>query len=277
MMKHHAKLATGLSALVVLPLLNQEEDRVLLQNAFEDIVASIEVVGRLAEQVPEDPDGARELLLRITEPQSVPDAQLDQRLNDLRHEVSLLQMEMDARLAMQGSGAPIEKRALPPAKRPQVANAAGLTDSLRSVMRRNLRAPEGGTGSPYGSGGPAGAGGSGASGMLPAQSLPSGAQAGGYSADPVGQARASFYAKRFDEVLRLTQDRSDIPSRYLRSRCLTRLSRFDEAIELLTGILEEAGDSYEGRRAATDIEFVRWKRTFVDALPEGMRRQGAGL
>ena len=278
MMRHHAKLATFLSALAMLPLVRQDGDRVLLESAYSDIVGSLDVMHRIEAQVADDPEGARALLLDVTEPQAMPAAELDARLDELRREVSLLRMELDARQDEDGIVHPDPK--VPPGltvRAPRSGSrTAGLSDDLRNTLRTRLE-----TTSPIEA--PSGHASSGHA-MEPAQAKPGLPAArntrrlepNGYSADPIGQARASFYAKRYGDALTLLEGRNDLQARYMRSRCLTQLDRFEEAIAILSDILVTNPESYEGRRAAVDIEFARWKQEFIGNLPKGMRRTGSG-
>jgi len=277
MMKHQTTLVTGLAALALVPTLGMGQEEVkALENALAGTVRALEIFAGLEEQLKVDADATLPLILSATEAPQMEDATADDRLGSLRRQVSLLQMELDAiENPMAGdpktvAGVLDDEGANPLATAPLVVHdpnrapaiprvSQGLPESVRSLMRRTVKSEA----EEY------------ATQQAPAVTTdlhtPT-IEPGAYSADPMRQAKASYHAGRFADGLVLLEGRTDTQSLYWRARCLMRLERHAEAIDLLTSIVESAGDTYEGRRAATDLEFARWKRDFEEKLPEGLKR-----
>ena len=54
------------------------------------------------------------------------------------------------------------------------------------------------------------------------------------------------------------------------ARCLDKLGRIDEALELLQALVDGDDPAFM-QRGRTDLDFLVWKRTFDRNLPAGMR------
>ena len=283
MMKFQTALVSGLTAALVVPgaVLGQDEVSAL-ENALSGTVRAIEVLSGLETQLDQDPVATVPLLIAATEEPGMTDDTLDERLNSLRSQVSLLRMELDAiESPMAGDpqtatgGAPVgtaPTTGLPPqaprANDP-LANAAGaqapyVSTGLDPALMARIRQRANGTSATP----KTQTGGEGSS-----EDKAAAPKIGTYSADPLGQARASYNAGRYEDGITILSGRTDVKSRYWTARCLTRLGRYGEAIPILEDITKQAGDSYEGRRAQTDLEFARWKRDFEQKLPDGLRKE----
>lgn len=90
----------------------------------------------------------------------------------------------------------------------------------------------------------------------------------GYSADPLRHARACFRAERFERALEIlaTMDES-AEVLFWTGRALERLERLDEAVATMERASRLDPESLTGRRAAESLEFLVWKRDFVETLP----------
>ena len=53
---------------------------------------------------------------------------------------------------------------------------------------------------------------------------------------------------------------------------MEKLDRLDAAAGASSSTRSSAPESIEGRRAQTDLDFIRWKQEFVEKLPEGRRQ-----
>ncbi len=261
MMRLHSVLSAGLAAFFVLPtalpsLGISQDDLHLLEDALSRTVRALEVMGTLEERLRSPDPSMIELVLSSTEPAHLPTAEGGERLETLRREVSLLQMEVDS-LEASSSTCPAD-----PA-RPGITT--GLDEETRQSLRMPLHPEEPSTAEPL------------AAPSTERTSEPSKEtqpELPGYSADPLRQAMACYRAGRHERALSLLESREDLEALYWRSRCLTQLERTDEAIALLTRIIESAGDSYAGRRAESDLDFLRWKKDFRARLPQSPQSGG---
>lgn len=272
MMKHQTTLVTGLATLLVAPpILFGDELQDTLEQALAGTVQAIEVVTGLQEKLTEDPEGAIPLVLSVTEAPDTSGQEQDERLSSLRQEVSLLQMQLDAMenpdVASTATGGSVLGTTTGNAGSSGTASAAllprtqtGLSPSVRALLARNA-SPR--TANPALQQ---------TTRTVTAAPQPT-VEKDSYSADPLGQAKASYRAGRFADGLVLLEGRTDGESMYWRARCLARLDRYDEAIETLTKVIALEGDSYTGKRAATDLEFFQWKRDFDKKLPGADARE----
>jgi len=81
----------------------------------------------------------------------------------------------------------------------------------------------------------------------------------GFVADRSRLGRACWRGGRYLEgVAALEPLAGDPRSDYWRARCLERLSRHTEALQLYRHVVEVAGASPEGRSAHEDLEFLEW-------------------
>jgi hypothetical protein len=277
MMKHSVGIATGLASLLVLPAALGQQEVQRLNEALSEISHAIDVMTGIDQALQEEPGRGIDLVLSATETPHLEQRGLDDRLGSLRKEVSLLQMEVDA---LESPGARMTLQPFVPSGpaaggggRDSMVNppvVTGLDDSLRAAISRR----EVGR---VGRSGPLPLSGSGSGSGTFTNETPESPEHGGYTADPLGQAQACYRVGRYQQGLELLRELDDTTALYWKSRCLERLDRLDEALAFLTRVVAAEGESYEGRRAAKDLEFLKWKKAFLQKLPEGMqdaRRDG---
>ena len=267
MLRHQTALASVLGSVLVVASLGDGEIRTL-EDALGETARAIEVLHGIEKRLAQDPAGALGLVLSATEPPILDERARDERLEALRDEVNLLQMELDA------SGSPLAGAPLVPAPLSAATPApmvvplssggeltTGLDDSMRRLLELEsaptpVKEPTAGTRTAEAR--PAGP-------RAPAPSEPRtiSPEGQGYSADPLHHAIACYRAERFAEVLELLgPDEKDLEALYWRARALEKLGRVDEALETLARVIErgKTGDVVE--RAATELEFLAWKRDF---------------
>jgi len=90
----------------------------------------------------------------------------------------------------------------------------------------------------------------------------------GYSADPVKHASALYRAGRYQEGFALIAKLTEPAAVYQQARFLEKLGRLDEAIAALESVDGKLPEGYEAQRAQSDLEFFRWKRDFLERIPE---------
>lgn len=275
MMRFQTLVAGLLAPVLVLPVVLGQGQLSTLQSALSGTERALSVLHDLEHQLETDPAGALGLVLAATEEPVGDEMQRDQRLESLRNQVSLLQMELDSLqspvLAPDGSvqsalGTRPPEMALEPQTAPRVTT--GLDDSLRSLLssgsesRMPARSEGGsnrdGTRTP-------------AAHARPARDE-SAPETGGeelYSADPLRHGITCYRAGRYAEALQLLGPLDDATALYWQARTLERLERLDDAIGAMERAIAKGGEGFEQRRAQTDLEFLRWKRDFVQNLPKG--------
>jgi tetratricopeptide (TPR) repeat protein len=292
MMKHNVAIATGLASLLVLPTALGQQDVAQLDDALREISHALEVMTGIEQQIQAQPERGIDLVLSATEVPHLEQRELDGRLDTLRNEVSLLQMELDA-LDSPGMTMTLQPF-VPSGPAPDAlgrmadpsragALATGLDDSLRATLsnRQASRSARSGQSSSRTASNPT---------HDPAHdpahdptrdpSYDPSRQAPefeGYTADPLGQARTCYRVGQYQRGFDLLVELEDLEALYWKARCLERLERLDEAIALLNQIVTAEPDSYQGQRAAKDLEFYEWKKQFMQKLPTGMqsrRREG---
>jgi len=274
MMKHSVGIATGLASLFVLPMALGQQDVERFNEALNEISHAIDVMTGIDQALKEEPDRGIGLVLSATEAPHLEQRGLDDRLGSLRKEVSLLQMELDALESPSATmtlqpfvrSEPAADGGSPDARveSPVRTMITGLDDSLRAEISRRETSQAGRPFSGTGTGMSTGT-----------NRSAEGPEHGGYTADPLGQAQACYRTGRFQQGLELLEELEGTTALYWKARCLDRLERLDEALALLAQIKAEEGDSYEGRRAAKDLEFIEWKQTFLQKLPSGMQDGGS--
>lgn len=262
MMRFQTSVTAMLASLLVVPVLIGQGSVGTLEDALSGTKRAIEVLKGLEKKLVEDPATALALVLSATEAPGGTDVQREQRLEALRSEVNLLQMEYDALQspALAGDGAvqgllgtrdPSLRTSLPSA-----GVTTGLDDDLRALLggaplaRSAAPAPaprveEGSEESP--------------SEQAPAR--------GAYSADPLRHGITCYRAGRYAEAYELLAPLDDASALYWQARTLERLERLDEAVKVMERALAKGGEGFEARRAQTDLEFLRWKRDFVQQMP----------
>jgi len=269
MMKHSVGIATGLASLLILPAALGQQEVERLSKALNEISHAIDVMTGIDQALQEEPARGIDLVLSATEAPHLEQRGLDDRLGSLRKEVSLLQMEVDA---LESPGATMTLQPFVrsgPARVDGVPDSmvtppvvTGLDDSLRAaISQREV--------SRVGRSDPLALSGTGAS--TDAFEAVQSPEHGGYTADSLGQAQACYRVGRYQQGLDLLRELEDTTALYWKARCLERLERLDEALTLLTRVVAEEGESYAGRRAAKDLEFLEWKQAFLRKLPTGMQ------
>jgi len=283
MLRFQIAVASLLASLLVVPAFLGQGQIATLQDALSGTRRALEVLKGLEQRLHEEPAAALSLIVSATEAPSGDAAQTDRRLESLRNEVNLLQMELDAMLSpMLGPDGAVQsalgaRLALDPTHDalgvpplPITGVTTGMDDSLRALLteapaaRAVLRGGEASTTRE----GPAQPG---ASEDVRGESA--------YSADPLRHGITCYRAGRFAEALELLVPLDDSSALYWQARTLERLSRLDEAIQVMERAIQQ-GDvvngvvGFEQRRAQTDLEFLRWKRDFVANLPAAGASKG---
>ncbi len=254
MMRFTGAIGTSLAAFVVVPataLGPDGNDLALssLEEALSKTVQSLEILVGIRDRA--EPI-AVDLVLEVTEPpifDGPAGPERDRKLDVLRTNVSLLREELDV----------VEARLLSsPAdttgsiKTPVSGVTRGLDPEALDVLRK-LGAP----GAPVHR-----------RSIAPATDT-------AYSANPLMQAQACYRAGLFARGFALLEKDETVAGRYWRARCLERLDRLTEAAELYRAISEQEDAGSFAERASTNLEFVTWKLTFVERLPEELRRREA--
>lgn len=264
MMRFHTAIASLLASVLVVPVFLGQGQIATLQDALNGTRRAIEVLKGLEERMQTEPAAALQLVVSATEAPVGDDVERDKRLEGLRNEVNLLQMELDAMqspmLAVDGTvqSAMGGSAALgTPGTGAAPVITTGMGDELRALLseppatRKILR-------------GEPGAG--------RTASEPS-AEAGGsggenaYSADPLRHGITCYRAGRYTEAYELLVPLQDASALYWLARTLERLERLDEAVKTMERAIQKGGEGFEQRRAETDLEFLRWKRDFLKGLP----------
>lgn len=264
MMRFQTTLTALLAAGLVVPVLIGQGQVGTLQDALAGTKRAIEVLKGLEKKLAEDPAATLALVLSATETPGGSDEQRDQRLESLRSEVNLLQMELDALQspAMAGDGAVQGAlgtlTSLPrptPGSGPSAGITTGMDDSLRALLSG---APQPRVITPRETQ---------PESTSPESASSEGAGTGAYSADPLRHGITCYRAGRYAEAYELLAPLEDANALYWQARTLERLERLDEAVKVMERALAKGGEGFEARRAQTDLEFLRWKADFVRQMP----------
>lgn len=268
MMKFHAAITTGLATLIVVPTAVLDEGELRsLENTLSGTVRALEVLAGIQERADTDPRQAALWIRSATEPPILDDRERDERLVQLRNEVNLMQMELDS-FSAPTSVATTEKPGVTgTVQAPFTTQTGGLalqgvTTGLSDAARRALAhgpsaASQSEANPPTGTTAPA---------ELPPREEP------GYTADPLGHARACYKAGRYEDGIAVLETlRDDIEALYWKARCLEKLGRLEEAEVALENVATVADGTWTGQRARTDLEFVRWKREFTKRMPDAAK------
>jgi len=273
MLRYQTALSSLLAALLV-PALAGQGELATLQDALSGTTRALEVVKGLEKKLSEDPSGALALVLSATEAPGGDDAQRDRRLEALRGEVNLLQMELDALQSPLTSpdgavqSALGTREPLDSAQDLRPATSAGVSTGLDDSMRALLGGAPAAREKPRGEGSAErGAPRDKAAEHAGAAAPAAPADDSAYSADPLRHGITCYRAGRFAEAYQLLRPLEDATALYWQARTLERLERLDEAVEVMERALAKGGDGFEQRRAQTDLEFLKWKRDFVKSLP----------
>src|SRR5688572_21265198 len=96
----------------------------------------------------------------------------------------------------------------------------------------------------------------------------------GYTADAAKLGRALYRESRFDEALASFEDCGTDPElRYWRARCLEKVGRIADALTAYQALAQDAAAAPWSQRAASDLEFVRWRATAAAAKDDGAPRK----
>lgn len=246
----YAIAALGASALAV-PTFAPQGGEESLQVALQRTVHTLEQLADLEQRFTAAPRAVLPEVVAATEAPLPPGPERDERLNALRADLGRLQTELD-----------LAERALP-----DTAGAAAGGHEHRYAQGRDA--------------GPGGVATTGlAEGELQAlaKARPTAArepvaqtapervslEPEGFSADVVGEGRALVRAGRFEEALERLADAptDEAAATYWTGRALEKLGRIDEALEAYGKVVVLDPESFEGKRAQEDIEFLEWKRSF---------------
>lgn len=268
MLRFQTAIASLLASLLVVPAFLGQGQIAGLQDALAGTRRALEVLKGLEQRLQQEPAAALGLILSATETPNGDEAQRDQRLESLRNEVSLLQMNLDAMQSpmldadgavQSGLGArlpldPLDRLGNP--FMPTAGITTGMDDSMRALLseapsaRTVLRSEIGAT-----------------HGMSQHGAGAGGLSEDAYSADPLRHGITCYRAGRYAEAYELLLPIDSATGLYWQARTLERLARLDEAVQVMERAIAKGGEGFELRRAQTDLEFLRWKRDFVANLP----------
>ena len=266
MLRFQTTVTAILASALVVPVFIGQGQVDTLQDALSGTRRALEVLKGLEQKLGEDPASALALVLSATEAPGGSDVQREDRLESLRSEVNLLQMELNALQspALAGDGAVQDAlgthAALPrPSTLPSAGITTGMDDSLRALL---TGAPQPRTSALVE---PAHEG---------ARTEHVAPETNAYSADPLRHGITCYRAGRYAEAYELLAPLDGGSALYWQARTLERLERLDEAVKVMERALAKGGEGFEARRAQTDLEFLRWKRDFVQDMPT-QGKQGA--
>jgi hypothetical protein len=262
MMRHQTTIAGLLASAFVVPVFLGQGQGATLRDALSGTTRAIEVLKGLEQRLVEAPAETMGLIFSATELPAGDESQRDQKLESLRNEVNLLQMEYDSMtspvLGVDGavqSALGTHTSLESPQGAPQAGVTVGFDDSLRALLSQSPRTALLQESSPSRAPGTTGAPGN----LEGAESA--------YSADPLRHGIALYRAGRYPEAHELLAPISDATAMYWLARTLERMERLDEAVTVMERALAKGGAGFEQRRAQTDLEFLRWKRDFMKSLP----------
>jgi len=270
MLRFQFALSSSLATLLVVPTFLGQGSITTLQDALSGTRRALEVLKGLEQRLKDEPKAALGLVLSATEPPSGDEAQRDQRLESLRNEVNLLQMELDALQspvldadgAVQsalGARTPLDDGTGPSS----AGITTGMDDALRAMLSEGPNASavlRGETNTTR------------ENAAKPGTSNEKGGESA-YSADPLRHGITCYRAGRFTEALELLRPLDGATALYWQARTLERLERLDDAIQVMERAVAKGGEGFDQRRAQTDLEFLRWKRDFVAKLPSSARTE----
>lgn len=273
MLRFQTAIAGLLAPVLVVPVFLGQGSIATLQDALAGTLRALEVLKGLEQRLQTDPAATLGLILSATEAPAGEEVQRDRRLDSLRNEVNLLQMELDAMLSpVLGADGAVQgalgtRLALEDPGTPGATPAAGITtgldDSLRALLSGARPLPRDGSPSVEGPG------------SAPASGAGEPAAEGAYTADPLRHGITCYRAGRYAEAWNLLAPLEDAPALYWKARTLERLERLDEAVTTMERAIAKGGAAPELRRAQTDLEFLIWKRDFVKSLPASGKDRSA--
>lgn len=267
MLKFHAALTTGLATLLVAPAALDNDELATLDAALRSTSRALDVVTGVERQVAEDPTGSVSMLRQVTEAPLLDPARRDERLATLRDEVNLLRTELDqlelsalerGLLRPDGtlnagvsSAAPVQDQGTRrPLGTPGTLDhvSTGLDDQTRSALEsaRNAALRRAG------------------------EAVPTSDEEvdtpDDYSANPLRHARTCYRAGRYAEGRALLSEAEDPESLFWRARCSERMGDLESADADLRQLLAQDPEGPFAERAQADLEFVQWKRDFLERM-----------
>lgn len=246
MMRYQAALSSVLAAALVPALYFGDGELATLEDALAETARALEVLSGLATRAEQGDPQSVSFVRGVTEAPILEARRRDERLVDLRNQVNLLQAELDV---LEAPAFVIEATPPPAATAtggdlPRIS--AGLSPEQLALLAATERAE------------PA------AEGVRP--NLPG--EPPGYSADPLAHARACFYARRFEKCVTLADELPDsADAQFWKSRALEKLGRLDQAIAAMQRSLELSGEGPAARKAGAELEFLQWRRSFLQDAP----------
>jgi len=273
MMRFQTVVASGLTTFLVVPAVTLGGDEIgTLKEALTNTARALEILAGIENKLDDDEPVSAGIVLAVTEPSILDARRRDERLNALRNECSLLQTELDLLENAATAEAP-STETTSHVSTPTVAGDAhslppvhtGIDEATRNALR-SLAGEETSQGEPRD-----------ASATVEAAAGEGSPETEEYSADPVGQARACYRAKRYAQGFALLEKvTSGTQALYWRARCLEKLDRLDEAATDLRKVIEQTSDGFEKQRAQTDLEFIEWKKGFLEKLGDSSRSEKNG-
>lgn len=273
MMKFHAALTTGLATFFVAPAALSSDELQTLEAALQSTSRALDVVVGVERSIQADPEGGAELIKQVTEAPVLDARRRDERLAALRGEVSLLRAELDQLElnAIQSGVQPLDE-ALAEARsnqrgerrsNPQVSGggsssrapvSTGLDEATRSALSQAKAEAM-----------------ARAEGRTPVFEGSQDAEATErrtreYSADPLRHARTCYRAGRYEEGHALLANAEGVEALFWRARCSERMDDLDAAKKDLQQVLAMDPNGPFSVRAQQDLDFVEWKRAFLERM-----------
>jgi len=231
--------------------------------ALSQTVTALEELTGIKSQIESGDRSAVQRILQATEMPVLAARERDERLFDLRGELSALQMMLDELRSGAGTGAstrvsaPVAVAAqgatpMPPTPMPRAIGTTGLSEDLRaSIARRGRGEPE----------------------RIELPSAETVEREGpGFSADAKRQGKLLVRSGRYLEAIRVLMPiEGDAEAKYWIARSFQKLDRDQEARELLRSLVEDEAAGIYASRAKHDLAFLQAKAQLES------RRRGAGL
>ena len=273
MMKFQTAIASGLATFLVVPAVTLGGDEIgTLKDALANTARALEILAGIEEKLDGTGQVSTGIVLAVTEPSILDARRRDERLSALRNECSLLQTELDLLEGADSATVPAASPTEEVAPVPVVGDAhslppvhTGLDEATRNVLK-SITKGTANQGEPRD-----------APTTVEVTGPEERSESEEYSADPVGQARACYRAGRYAQGLALLEKKTgDTQALYWRARCLEKLDRLDDAAADLRKVIELTTDGFEKQRAQTDLEFVEWKKGFLEKLGDRSRSEKNG-
>jgi len=255
MMRFQQLTTLATAALVIVPAgALQDGPHGGLENAIARTSAAIARTRSVQSELAGGLPAAVEKILTMTPPAPLDAQARDARLHELRLEVSRLQQDFDELVAGGPSSTALD------AAGPGAVSGPGTTHPpVHTGFDPNELSALGGTK-------PSVTGPGSQLGSISTERF----EEPGFSLDPVRHGRALFRAGRIEEAVSLLERRSeDLRAEYWLARCHEKLGRVDLALAGYRNVADTDVSTLEDPEAATlvgraaiDIEFLEWKRSF---------------